>query len=211
MTDSCSTRIIRGEWYEDVHRNSCDFPIGPWNTVSNIAYPLFGAHAYVYTGYTLSGLAFLVAMCTLGVGSFLYHGFKYKWAHALDWLGMWQVFGTLWAHSIAPDGRHIGWVMLASSATAALLLTYAFKQIGANLLIGLMLCAGAIPVFWTPGWKLMLLSFGLFALAMAFWMMGKTSPKIKFHPLNMAGHGLWHVATAAAIAVMYIAQTVTGP
>lgn len=218
---ACARRIARGGWYEDVVLHRCQFPIGPYATWTNVAYPLAGLVG-VWADPTPTAWAMLAALTILGAGSFVYHGFKTVWANRLDWLGIWAVFAALAVHPIAPDWKGITLVMLAAATAGALLLTYAFRQIGANMLIGVLLVLGLLPVFWSGGWGLGLASLACFLAGKFWWTIGTAAlnpaglllvggltralgPTV-VHWLRMVGHGNWHIATAGAFLLAYLAQ-----
>ncbi len=203
---TCARRIARGGWYEDVALQRCRFPIGPWSTWSNLAYPL-GALLVLALDRTPAAMGFAIAMAVLGAGSFAYHGWKTLWANRLDWLGIWAVFGALVAHPLAPDAPTIGWIMAGAALLGGTLLVFAFRQVGANALIGLFLVMAALPVFWTSGWRLALLSFAVFGLGKLFWQAGKATGGFGPVWFRRAGHGNWHVTTTVAFVLMFLAQT----
>ena len=71
-----------------------------------------------------------------------------------------------------------------------------------NLMVrmGLLLALMSVRAFLLGAPLLAGVSFGLFAMAMGAWLVDK-----KTEALGRWGHGMWHLLTAAAIAIMFVA------
>jgi Ceramidase len=73
---------------EDLHAVAGAFPAEPWNTVSNAAIMIFGAAALYLVSKRAPRAADLYLLGALivvnGVGSFLWHGLRERWALTLD-------------------------------------------------------------------------------------------------------------------------------
>jgi len=82
-------------------------------------------------------------------------------------------------------------------------LLFAFHVKHFDLLMGGLFAVAAIPALWRGNQAVALLSVILFALAYLFWQGDKRRWKI----VGLWGHAGWHVATAAAMAALFVAQT----
>ncbi len=194
----------RGDWWEAELRGCQNWnqhlPVEPINTYSNLAYLAAGWVTFRHVGTLAAGL-FAFVMAYLCIGSALYHGVKTIWAAALDHSGMYAVFAALAFYAMAPLHPWIVLPMLIGSAAAAYLLRYEFPgniAVRMGMLLALVL-VGAI--FRGHVW-LGVGSIVLFAAAFAIWDMGKR--RIFW---GRWGHGLWHLLTASAIALMFVAFT----
>lgn len=194
----------RGDWWE-AHLRGCEqwtrrLPVEPINSYTNLAYLATGWITFRLVGSPPAAW-FALAMAYLCVGSALYHGVKTIWAAALDHSGMYAVFAALAFYAMAPEHPHIIWPTAIGSVAVGYLLRYEFPgnlNVRMGLLLGLML----VGALFRGDTGLGLWSIGLFAAAMLVWIMDKR--RILWRHW---GHGLWHVLTAAAIAVMFLALT----
>jgi hypothetical protein len=193
---NCLRLIGRGGWNEDRLLGRCTFPIGPRNTWSNVAYPFAGVWLLTQQ-HDASAIVMAVTLCVLGIGSGLYHGYKAIWANNLDRFGMYAVFGAMGAH-----GLHAGPLGMAiTGLSVAAICVYAVPSVNLDLQTGLLLSLSLLTVLRDGNVTLGLVSMGLFLLAFACWQLDKAGKW-----LGPWGHALWHVITAPAIVVMYLAQ-----
>lgn len=199
MTSDCQKRITRGSWAEDLELNRCHFPIGPRNTWSNAAYPLVGWSLPIIQPGSHS-LAIASAMTFLGIGSALYHGFKTTWANKMDWAGMYAVFGALVVHASVPDHPSAAWIMVALGGTFAWLFAFQLSQVDLHAQMGLYLSLTLIPTILLGNATLGWISLALFVIAFSVWQLDKT------RIIRLWGHALWHILTAIAIGILYIAR-----
>ncbi len=173
-------------------------PVEPVSAYSCVMYP---AAAWVALQSVGGGPAvvFFVTMTFLGFGSAAYHGVKTQWAGKWDDAGMYAVFAGLGIYAMVVGHSWETWIMLAAAATAAVLLTY---FVHGNLIgrMGTLLAFTWAGVFTSGDVRLGLYSIGLFALAMTAWQLDKRSGL-----LGRFGHGIWHVFTAIAMAVLFAA------
>jgi len=201
MTDDCLRRQMRGGWTEDMALERCDFPIGPRNTWSNAAYPLAGLVLYALWSEPQVA-AFALCMLFLGIGSGVYHGFKTRASNQLDWAGMYAVFSALLLHALAPGHQLVTLLTVPVAAATAWGYAYKLNGIGLNAQMGLFLGASMIPPLVHGQAPLALAGFGLFLLAYGIWWLDKKHSRI----VGLWGHAIWHVLTAAAIALIYASQ-----
>jgi hypothetical protein len=196
----------RGAWAEARLRH-CEgglavtgIPVEPFNTFSNLAY--FAAAWFVYGTFGGFPAAVLAAALTLlGVGSALYHGTKAMWGARLDHAGMYAVFGALAIYSVAPPHPALPWVMLAGSAGFAI----GFSLVAPgdlNARMGLLLALLSIRGFLLHNGRYAGLSLALFAVAFAVWILDQRTTL-----LGRFGHAIWHLLSAGAIALMFVALT----
>jgi len=194
----------RGDWAEARLRH-CEgglavtgIPVEPFNTFSNLAY--FAAAWIVYSTFGNLPAAVLAASLTLlGAGSAMYHGTKAMWGARLDHAGMYAVFGCLAIYCVAPAHPAMPYVMLAGAAVFAI--GFALVAPGdLNARMGILLALMSIRGFLLSHTLLSAVSLGLFAVAFAAWLLDQRTTV-----LSRFGHALWHVFTAAAIAVMFAA------
>lgn len=179
----------------------CRFPIEPWNTWSNVAYPIVGWRVWQADG-SLASLVFAVAMTYLGVGSGLYHGFKRGWAAQHDYAGMYAVFGGMVAYALAPESPWVWVAMLLVGGLGGWLLAFTLRRVNLNLQMGVCLTASLVGALLHGAWIRAFWSLGQFALAMGSWLLDKRDPA----PTKQYGHAVWHVLTARAIGNMFLAQ-----
>lgn len=196
--------LCRGGWNEGEIRG-CEhgyvhtgIPVEPVNTYSNLAYVVAGWVAYRILGGG-TGIVFFCAMAILCVGSALYHGVKTRWSARWDHGGMYAVIGGLGFYVVAAGHPQEMWFVLVGSAASGVVLAFILDG---HLLarMGLLMALVSVGVLTrgheTYGWY----SLGCFALAMTVWIVDK-----KTGVLGRFGHGLWHLFTAAALAIMFLA------
>ncbi len=89
MATPCSRLRSRGGWAEDLMGDRCSFPIGPWNTWSNVAYLLAGCYIWGWDR-SLAGIVMAAgtlkiedAAAVLGISEATA---KRWWAYARAWL-----------------------------------------------------------------------------------------------------------------------------
>lgn len=203
---ACQRKIARGGWAEDAYRNSCSGMIGPRNTLSNLAYPVVGIVMVLLMDSSASRV-FALSMLLLGLGSAWYHWTKTLKANRADWFGMLSVFWALSLHGLNPAGTDIWISMLVGCTAMAAVCVYALKQVGANRLIAWLLVISGLPATFTGDWRLVVVSLAAFALSFALWH----ADKRKLWVVGLWGHALWHVGTALAFGLMYLAQLSMNP
>lgn len=198
MTD-CAVLRARGGWAEDAAGTGCRFPIAWRNTYSNLSYALAG----LWLVLTKPGSVTWVmgaALLILAIGSALYHGTKQGWANNLDWLGMYLCMTVLMIHGIAPKAPGI--VLGASMVAGVLALMFAFDRVRFDWHMGVLFLLASIPAVVRGEVWLTLLSVGLFGLGFLCWQLDKARSPL----VGLWGHSWWHCSTAAAMAVLFVAQ-----
>ena len=199
MMDSCDRLRRRGGWAEDALAQRCSFPIGPWNTWSNLAYFLAGAWV-VYQDASLSGWVMGWALGTLGMGSLLYHGYKSVEWNKLDRAGMYFVFGAMCIHAL-PAHPWTPWFMLGTGLLLAVLFAYVLNNIDLDVQMGVLFYYSLVAGVMFGDRTGAMIAFAVFLLGFVCWQLDKRTLW-----LGRFGHALWHILTALAIAVMYGAQ-----
>ena len=112
---------------------------------------------------------------------------------------MYAVVGGLGFYVMAVGNAWETWIVLAGSVLSGVALAW---LLDGHLLarMGLLMALISVGVMTrgnaTLGWY----SLGFFALAMIVWLVDKKTPV-----LGRFGHGLWHLFTAAALAIMFAA------
>jgi hypothetical protein len=173
-------------------------PAEPFNTWSNLAY-LAAGWVTLRVLETRPAMVFAAAMALLCIGSSLYHGTKAIWASRVDQSGMYAVFAALAFYGIAPEHPDIGFVMGAGAFVMAIGFAFVFPG-DLNARMGLLLLLLSARAFLLGSALLAGVSLGHFALAFALWNLDKRTAI-----LGRFGHALWHVLTAAAMALMFMA------
>lgn len=177
------------------------FPVTPWNTWSNLAYPLAG-----FTHFALqpSWPAFALALWQtgLGYGSYRYHAKPSAFTNRLDWTPMYGVQGFLATVAWFPAEP---WIALSASILAALLalfFVWRFKKVFKRFdwHMGVLFLLAFIPAYLWGDRSAALWSAGLFAAAFGLWQMER-------HQMFDGGHGWWHVLTAIAQSLLLVART----
>lgn len=191
----CAHLRARGGWWEDAQSSRCAWPIAPINTWSNGAYILAGIVTFALRP-TGASLVMALALLYLGVGSALYHGTKRGWASKLDYQGMYVTFGALTIYAGLPEQPG---TPLAMGVAGALLAWQVRDPAALHLVLGLLL--GIILTFTFLGgaglWALA--GLATFGLAYGVWWMDLQ----RTFWLPRWGHGLWHVLTALALALVF--------
>jgi hypothetical protein len=200
MATPCSRLRSRGGWAEDLMGDRCSFPIGPWNTWSNVAYLLAGCYIWGWDR-SLAGIVMGWSLVILGVGSLLYHGFKTVETNKMDRAGMYLVFGALSIHAL-PATEWTPWVMLLTGILLAVLFNYVLNNVNLDVQMGVLFYYTLAAGLMYGDRELSLQSFGVFCGALLAWQMDKRGSKW----VGKYGHALWHCLTALAIPMMYLAQ-----
>ena len=201
MTTSCDHLIRRGGWAEEALLGSCTPPIGPRNTWSNLAYVAVAAILLAFLGYTPQTAVVAFALTVLGIGSGLYHAYKTIWANRLDHVGMYLVFGALSVYGLL--GRHPAapMLMVVTGILLAGLFTYTGIKASLDIQMGVLFYFTMLPAFVFGDAKLAGAALALFLLGFGAWQLDKRrSPWV-----GLWGHALWHILTAPAIGLMYLA------
>ena len=204
----CVTLQRRGNWAEDRLARRCTAPIGPWNTWSNLAYVLAGV-ALAAGVRTAPMFGMGTCLVFLGIGSGLYHAFKRGWAVKLDSAGMYATFAAL--SVLAVGVRGIAGMLAIFAAGIAIVWALDYKlDLDTNPFVGLLLALALLGAIARGRLALGMVSLLIFAAAYIVWRIDKglEVPFVASIPAGPApitgrwGHALWHVLTAAAIALM---------
>jgi hypothetical protein len=196
--------LCRGGWNEGEMRgcehgyNETGIPVEPVNTYSNLAYLIAGWVTYrILSDGT--ALIFCCAMAFLCFGSALYHGVKTRWSARWDHGGMYAVIGGLGFYVMAAGHALDTWIMLAGAVLSGVILAW---FLDGHLLarMGLLMALISVGVLTKGNTELGWYSLGVFAVAITVWLIDKYSGV-----LSRFGHGLWHLFTSVAIAIMFIA------
>jgi hypothetical protein len=189
-----------GDWWESEIELVCEagrptvrphrWPLQPVNTVSNLAYAVAGIVTALVMGTAVSWV-FAGAMTLLCIGSSAYHSWPSTKTAALDHAGMYATFLALVFGSLL----NVWWVVALIAVGGAWVYRYAFT-VNLNLMMGTFLAV----ILATKQNTMALIALGVFLLAMGAWQMDR-----RRWVLGRWGHGLWHVLTAAAIALMFVA------
>jgi len=193
-----------GGWWESEIRD-CDrgIPGGrvgqPVNAWTNIAYGIGGIGVAVIVA-TIEAYVFAAAMAMLMFGSFMYHAFPSVKTAAVDHAGMYAVFGALTTYAVGYTLPLTWLFMVVGAGCMAYLFQYAFNM-NLDVMMGVFLwfCSLAIG---NNGGNIMVMGFAwiLFGGAMVAWQLDKRRILTR-----RWGHGIWHVFTAAAITLMFVA------
>lgn len=175
-------------------------PVEPINTWTNLAYYVAGWAVFASDG-TPAAAAFAVWMSVLAVGSALFHGTATRWGQRADHMGMHAAFWALAAHALLPAGDWGAALVLAAGWGGLVFGTRFFEHrlnvaMGVFLAVTLVLGFQRVPLLAGIG-------LGLFAVsaALSLWLDRSGS-----NLLRGWLHGAWHLGTAAAAALSYLAQ-----
>lgn len=188
-------------WREDKELQRPFPPFGPRNTYSNLA--------YLIAGWTVAGLVgdwILSAFLTfLGLGSWYYHAIKTRHSAALDFAGMFGVFGYL---------ATLNWIVGVVAAVAGYILVAAKVKFPTQAVIFVGLVATFVRVgvsatgMNTFAWS----SLAMFAVAFLVWNSDRGELRILGiriaslpSVLGLYGHAVWHLITASAFVVLSLA------
>lgn len=194
--------LCRGGWNEGEERGCgqgytvTGIPVEPVNTYSNLAYLAAGWVAFRSIGGGPAAV-FLAGMAFLCFGSALYHGVKTRWSARWDHGGMYAVIAGVAFYMMVVGHSWDTWIMLIGATVSGVALAW---LLDGNLMarMALLLALILVGVFTRGDVGLAWYSLGLFAVAMLVWIIDK-----KTKILGRIGHGVWHVCTAAALAVMF--------
>ena len=169
-----------------------------WNTLTNAAYPLVGWLLYAQFG-TDRALDNAVAMTVLGLYSGAYHWWRNDFTRGMDWFGMVNLFVTQAAFAADPGSP---WSTLQTSGLSfaiATTLILGFKAVGHDAVLGLGLFLTMLPPLFAGPLPagMALLSLLLFGIAKVF--------HSEDDQVGHKGHGMWHLLTAMAFGVMFLA------
>jgi hypothetical protein len=182
MSDRVEVLRQRGGWWEDELEARDGPPFGPRNTYSNLAYAI--------AGVLVPDPAFALAMAGLAVASGLYHATKEVWAHRLDIMGIYLVMGYVAGVAL---GLGPGAGLSVGAGIAVLFTAKLDESPGHDLFVRVGLLLG-VAMTRSAAW---LASLALFSAAMMFWQLDQRRVLV-----GRWGHAMWHVLTAAAIAVL---------
>ncbi len=196
--------LCRGGWNEGEMRGckhgytKTGIPVEPVNTYSNLAYLVAGWVVYRTIGGG-AALVFFCAMAFLCFGSALYHGVKTRWSARWDHGGMYAVIGGLGFYVMAAGHTSDTWVMLVGAVLSGVFLAW---FLDGHLLarMGLLMALVSVGVMTRGNAVLGWYSLGFFVLATAVWLVD-----MKTGVLGRFGHGIWHLFTSVALAIMFAA------
>jgi hypothetical protein len=205
-------RPCKGGWWE-AELNQCAaglllIPQQPVNTYTNIAYAAVGSFL-IFNLNTLPTYVLFLTLLYLCAGSALYHATSTRWAGSLDVSGIYAVFSALGAYALCKF-LSLGetWIAFFMFAVAVLLgYSWKYKYKGdMRVKIGILLLViyfFVILIMRKNNMSLvdgyLIASAALFLLAFCAWNLDKW----RVFPVKRWGHGLWHVLTAAAIAILF--------
>lgn len=184
-------------------------PQQPINTYSNLAYLAAGL-IIQFAVDTDAAFVFAVTMTYLCIGSTLYHATSTGWAGVLDVTAILTVFPSIAIYAAAghlhrADHPLTPLVMFVAAGLIAYFLSKRANQyMRAVIAVSLGTSYALLLAYmfrvddWRPLWFL-LGSLALFVAGYVSWGLDK---KEKF-PITPWGHGVWHVATAAASALVF--------
>lgn len=192
-------------------------PQQPVNTYSNLAYLAAGLIIQL-TVDTGPAFVFAVTMTYLCIGSTLYHATSTGWAGVLDVSGIITVFPGIAVYAAAGHFRlgDATWTPLAMFLVGGGLVFVLAKRIHEYMRAVIATSLGLsyammLGYMWrTHDWRAqeyLWWSLGLFALGFLAWELDR---RRKFRPRTW-GHGVWHVATAAASALIFYGVHLTQP
>lgn len=186
-------------------------PVEPKNTWSNLAYYVAGWIPAAVSGPDEAApIVFGLAMTWLAVGSAMFHGTLTRWAQRWDHSGMLTVFPVLAVFAAASTVEWVAGPMIwAGFAGAALGVRWFPARLGEhgsnsmNAAIGAFLVLAALPALSRGSWELAAAALTLFVAGAALSLgLDKASSSL----LGLWKHAAWHVLTAAALCLTYLAQ-----
>jgi hypothetical protein len=202
-----------GGWHE-AYINQCNdgltrFPQQPINTYSNLAFVAAGVFVGSYVG-TPNALIFMVTMVMLAIGSALYHGLSVRWAGHMDVLAIYWVLLVLLIGAVAPffelHQRLTAIAGFVGGGVVSAYLRLVRKKVDMMIKIGVLLApiyalAAAHAISTGPPIRYVMLavSLGLFVIAFVIWNLDKR----RVAWLRGAGHGVWHILSAAGFALIF--------
>lgn len=198
--------IDRGFWAEDRVLQRRRFPIGPRNTVSNVAYLIAAAGLFYWRPAGAASVVLGLALVLLGIGSALYHGLKRHWANSLDWSGMFAALGSSAAFGVVPESRAAPAVMAIFSAVLVGVFVYKLR-LKVDALMGVFLVFAVLrPLALGPGRWWAIAALAIFVLSyVAWWLDHRAGEQGRPAPIvRLWGHGVWHVGTAAALVLLHL-------
>lgn len=191
-------------------------PQQPISTYSSLAYLIAGLAVAVGVN-TPASFVFMFTMAYLCIGSMLYHGLASRWAGHLDDSAMYATFAGLASYAMFGWFYGVVGVMLPVAVFAGYLLQYV-RPGDQNRRIGILLGVTYLVVtlwnvieFDLASVQFLIASAAAFALAYGTWLLGRMRHALDgpwwSHLLIFKrwGHGFWHVFTATAIALLFLA------
>lgn len=198
MTAACLVRQRRGGWWEDLLASSCAFPIAPLNTWSNLAYGAAGIGAYLAQP-SAWGLAIGVLFGALGLASGWYHGAKTLTSSRADNAGIYALLTALMLHAA---GFGAAWpAMLIGGAVAVAFAFGPYWRVTLEPVVGVLGLVTLATTAIRGSAPLAAISFALVFAALACWQ----ADKARTFPWPKWGHAVWHVLTAAALLLAFLA------
>lgn len=175
-------------------------PVEPINAWTNLAYYVAGWTVFAIEAAPAAG-AFAVWMSVLAVGSALFHGTATSWGQKADHMGMHAAFWALAAHALLPTGDW-GAALVLAAGWGGLVFGTRFFDHRLNVAMGVFLAVTLVLGFQREP-VLAGFGLGLFAVsaALSLWLDKRSSGF-----LGTWKHGIWHMLTAAAAALSYLAQ-----
>ena len=169
-----------------------------WNTLTNAAYPLVG-WALVYRMPSGAATMFAFAMTVLGLCSASYHWRRSERTRQADWFGMVFLFAALATYAADPQATHVAWWMAGAAGLVTVFLFRVVNVVGHDAVLGLGLVLMMLPPLFAGPLPagMALLSLLLFGIAKVF--------HSEDDQVGHKGHGMWHLLTALAFGVMFLA------
>jgi predicted membrane channel-forming protein YqfA (hemolysin III family) len=219
-----------GNWHEeelaDCKTGLHKVPQQPINTYSNLAYLAAGVLVHFHLD-TNPSFVFAVTMTYLAIGSALYHATSTRWAGMLDVTGIYTVYTAIAVYAVATlfmgQWTYTPVVMFVVAGVLATVLSRvgkpkkprpAERKSGDRMrkVIAISLGTAYVCVLirmartgdWDD-WQPLVGSLVAFVIAYASWGLDR---KRKF-PITPWGHGVWHVLTAVASALVFYAVDAT--
>lgn len=202
-------KACKGGWWE-AELNDCAIgltkvPQQPVNTYTNLAYATGGFYLIFFLN-SLPAYTFSLALLYLCVGSALYHATSTRWGGSLDASAMYAVFSalTIYAASSLTNWSDllVALIMFLVAALMGYFLRYRFRG-NMSLKIGIFIVLTYLCAFFKNGNSFnndfLIWSFVLFVLGYLAWNLDKW----RAFPFKHWGHGLWHLLTAVAIAMLF--------
>lgn len=217
-----------GNWHEE-ELAGCStglhhVPQQPINTYSNLAYLAAGTlvHFHLDTG---PSFVFAVTMTYLAVGSALYHATSTRWAGMLDVTGIYTVYSAVAVYAVVTlligEWKYTPIVMFVVAGVLASVLSRAGRPRPADrprrgdrmrTVIAVSLGTAYLCVLvrmartsqWDD-WYPLAASLAAFVVAYVSWGLDRR----RRFPITPWGHGVWHVLTAVASALVFYAVDAT--
>ena len=188
----------------------------PVNAVSSLAFSLAGLAIMTWAGKAGGHerrlrVLFGFAMIATGLGSFLFHGFDSavtQFLHDVTFLVTIWILAVINVSELRAWTRPIGWGIVATGVGlfSMVLVVWPAMTNVLTVVVSLALVA-ADMVLWRKGSQrtgLYWLALGLMALALASFVLGRTSAPLCDPASLVQGHAAWHLFAAIAITAYFV-------